>query len=233
MGFATSHTLAGTRPTKELLTRLRKRRSPAARSRSRRWRGSAGCQAIERCNAFCGASSVNLLTTRAEFGPGRVSNLRWTMGGKHSGAGPAVAVALPHRRAHRGPPRPRHDRAVRDVPLRSLTARTDASPCASALDLRARPQFDGSGMCSDTAMPPRRRVSRDTRPAKMLLRSVASAQQKEVRKASSLTGNLGPHPYQLNAGNRCADRHFPRSRPTVRAKGMRSIGPLVCIQSSR
>ena len=37
------------------------------------------------------------------------------------------------------------------------------------------------------------------------------------------------HPYQLNAGNRCADRPFPRSRSTVRAKGMRSLGPLVCV----
>jgi hypothetical protein len=35
--------------------------------------------------------------------------------------------------------------------------------------------------------------------------------------------------YQLNAGNRCADRPFPRSRPTVGIKGMRSIGPLVCV----
>ena len=41
--------------------------------------------------------------------------------------------------------------------------------------------------------------------------------------------NLGPHPYQLNAGNRCAHRPFPRSRATVRAKGMRSISPLVCV----
>jgi hypothetical protein len=56
------------------------------------------------------------------------------------------------------------------------------------LTFARRPQFDGSGMCSDTAMPPRRQDSRDTRPAKMLLRSVAPAQQKEVREASSLTG---------------------------------------------
>src|SRR4029450_4030620 len=41
--------------------------------------------------------------------------------------------------------------------------------------------------------------------------------------------NLGPHPYQLNAGNRCAHRRFPRSCPTVGAKGMRSISPLVCV----
>src|SRR5215204_4503691 len=39
----------------------------------------------------------------------------------------------------------------------------------------------------------------------------------------------GRHPqggiaaYQLNAGNRCTDRPIPWSRPTVRAKGMRSI----------
>jgi hypothetical protein len=44
--------------------------------------------------------------------------------------------------------------------------------------------------------------------------------------------NLGPHPYQLNAGNRCAHRPFPRSRLTVRTKGMRSISPLVCVHLS-
>jgi hypothetical protein len=44
--------------------------------------------------------------------------------------------------------------------------------------------------------------------------------------------NLGPHPYQLNAGNRCADRPFPSSLATVGAKGMRSISPLVCVHSS-
>jgi hypothetical protein len=42
--------------------------------------------------------------------------------------------------------------------------------------------------------------------------------------------NQRPHPYQLNAGNRCADRPFPRSCSTVRAEGMRSIGLLVCGQ---
>ena len=41
--------------------------------------------------------------------------------------------------------------------------------------------------------------------------------------------NLGPHPYQLNAGNRCANRHLCRSRPTVGAQGMRSISLLVCV----
>src|SRR4029450_5823464 len=40
--------------------------------------------------------------------------------------------------------------------------------------------------------------------------------------------NLGPHPYQLTAGNRCADGPFRRSRPTGAAKVMRSIGALVC-----
>jgi hypothetical protein len=34
--------------------------------------------------------------------------------------------------------------------------------------------------------------------------------------------NLGPHPYQLNAGNRCADRRFPRPRGRVKGEGMRS-----------
>ena len=40
------------------------------------------------------------------------------------------------------------------------------------------------------------------------------------------------HPYQLNAGNRCADRPFPRSCPTVAATVMRSIGALVCVHLS-
>jgi hypothetical protein len=35
--------------------------------------------------------------------------------------------------------------------------------------------------------------------------------------------------YQLNAGNRCADRPFPRSRPTVGAKGISSIDVQVCV----
>jgi hypothetical protein len=45
--------------------------------------------------------------------------------------------------------------------------------------------------------------------------------------------NLGPHPYQLSAGNRCADRHSPRLRATVGAEGMRSIRPMVCVHLSR
>src|SRR5215203_3073854 len=40
--------------------------------------------------------------------------------------------------------------------------------------------------------------------------------------------NQRPH-HQLNAGNRCADSRFARLRPTVGAKGMRSISPLVCV----
>jgi hypothetical protein len=31
--------------------------------------------------------------------------------------------------------------------------------------------------------------------------------------------NLRPHPYRLNAGNRCADGRSRRSLPTVEAKG--------------
>jgi hypothetical protein len=41
--------------------------------------------------------------------------------------------------------------------------------------------------------------------------------------------NLRLHPYQLNAGNRCAHRPFRRSRLTVGAQGMRSNNPLVCV----
>jgi hypothetical protein len=44
--------------------------------------------------------------------------------------------------------------------------------------------------------------------------------------------NLGPHPYQLNAGNRCANRRSRRSRPTVDANVMRSIGVQVCVLPS-
>jgi hypothetical protein len=36
-------------------------------------------------------------------------------------------------------------------------------------------------------------------------------------------------PSTVNAGNRCADRPFPRSRPTVGAEGMHSIDALVCV----
>ena len=41
--------------------------------------------------------------------------------------------------------------------------------------------------------------------------------------------NLRLHPYQLNCGNRCAQRPFPRSSSTVEAEGIGSIGPLVCV----
>jgi hypothetical protein len=41
--------------------------------------------------------------------------------------------------------------------------------------------------------------------------------------------NLGPHPYQPNAGNRCAVGRFPSSRPTVGAKGIGSIGVQICV----
>jgi hypothetical protein len=41
--------------------------------------------------------------------------------------------------------------------------------------------------------------------------------------------NQRPHPYQRNAGNRCADGRFPRSRATVRVKVMRSIRAVVCV----
>jgi hypothetical protein len=44
--------------------------------------------------------------------------------------------------------------------------------------------------------------------------------------------NLGPHPYQQNAGNRCAKRRSRRLRSTVGVEGMCSIGPLVCVHPS-
>jgi hypothetical protein len=34
--------------------------------------------------------------------------------------------------------------------------------------------------------------------------------------------NLRLHPYQVSRAKRCADRRFPRSRPSVRRQGMRS-----------
>jgi len=41
--------------------------------------------------------------------------------------------------------------------------------------------------------------------------------------------NLGPLPYQQNAGNRCADGPFRRSRATVGAKVKWSIGVQLCV----
>jgi hypothetical protein len=41
--------------------------------------------------------------------------------------------------------------------------------------------------------------------------------------------NLGPHPYQQNAGNRCAEGRFPRSRPTVEARVMCSHRVQLCV----
>jgi hypothetical protein len=40
--------------------------------------------------------------------------------------------------------------------------------------------------------------------------------------------NLGPHPYQQNAGNRCAKRRSRRSRSTVEAEVMCSRGVQLC-----
>ena len=41
--------------------------------------------------------------------------------------------------------------------------------------------------------------------------------------------NLGPHPYQQNAGNRCANRRFPRWRSTVEAEVMCSHRDQLCV----
>ena len=43
--------------------------------------------------------------------------------------------------------------------------------------------------------------------------------------------NLGPHPYQQNAGNRCAKRRSRRSRPTVEVEVMCSRGVQLCALS--
>jgi hypothetical protein len=40
--------------------------------------------------------------------------------------------------------------------------------------------------------------------------------------------NRRPHPYHGTTRNRCADRHFPRSRPTVRAKVIGSPSAKLC-----
>jgi hypothetical protein len=46
-------------------------------------------------------------------------------------------------------------------------------------------------------------------------------------------GHMPCGSYQLNAGNRCADCAFRRSRPTVGAEVMRSIGGQVCVLPMR
>jgi hypothetical protein len=45
--------------------------------------------------------------------------------------------------------------------------------------------------------------------------------------------NQRPHPYQLSRAKRCADRPFPRSRPTIAATVMRSIRAQVCAPPKR
>jgi hypothetical protein len=46
--------------------------------------------------------------------------------------------------------------------------------------------------------------------------------------AARVRMNLGPHPYQQNAGNRCDRRHSCRSRPTVEPKVMCSDRVQLC-----
>ena len=41
--------------------------------------------------------------------------------------------------------------------------------------------------------------------------------------------NRRPHPYHGTTGNRCADRRFPRSRPTVRAEVIGSLSVKLCV----
>src|SRR5829696_10484180 len=42
--------------------------------------------------------------------------------------------------------------------------------------------------------------------------------------------NRRPHPYHGTTRNRCADRHIPRSRPTVGAKVIGSLSTKLCAQ---
>jgi hypothetical protein len=42
--------------------------------------------------------------------------------------------------------------------------------------------------------------------------------------------NRRPHPYHGTTRNRCANRRFPRSRPTVRAKVIGSLQTKLCVQ---
>src|SRR5918994_7097301 len=41
--------------------------------------------------------------------------------------------------------------------------------------------------------------------------------------------NRRPHPYHGTTRNRCADRRFPRSRPTVGAEVIGSLSAKVCV----
>ena len=191
----------------------------------------ARCRAIERCNASSGASGVTCRQPGGVPGRGVESNPHWTMGGEHSGAGPAVAVAVLPRRAHRGPPWPWCDR-FDPIPLPpGLMLRHARQP----FDLRVRPRFDVSGMCSDTAMRPRRRDNRGHTTSEDAAQKRCSSSAGRVCKASSLTGmrsnlesqdeqpqfllvmalwwacqdlNQRPHPYQRSTVERCANRPF-------------------------
>src|SRR4029453_11115397 len=72
-----------------------------------------------------------------------------------------------------------------------------------------------------------------TAPASVLSTGSLAPRKAELgRPRPILIPRGGPRPwrsYQLNAGNRCADRPFRRSRSTVAAKVIRSIGALVCV----
>jgi hypothetical protein len=111
-----------------------------------------------------------------------------------------------------------------DLAVTVVTAGALHSPCQHADCLITG---EHAGMRSPTAMRgrPTGAVASERTPLACLPRS-------KVVQWAWLDLNQRPHPYQLNAGNRCADHRFPRSPPTVGAQGMRSIGPLVCVQPS-
>jgi hypothetical protein len=108
-----------------------------------------------------------------------------------------------------------------DLAVTVVTAGALHSPCQHADCLITG---EHAGMRSPTAMRgrPTGAVASERTPLACLPRS-------KVVQWAWLDLNQRPHPYQLNAGNRCADHRLRRSRTTVGVKGMRSIGAQVCV----
>jgi hypothetical protein len=130
------------------------------------------------------------------------------------------------------PPRPCPSRRLRP---RSWPAGNTSRQQLAGCHLRASSRTDtqSTGMRSDTAVQPTisgmpTTVGPQIGCSDVLFRFRTGS----ALKASFLTGmrphaskrDLGPHPYQLNAGNRCAERRFCRSRPTVGGEVTGSIG---------
>jgi hypothetical protein len=111
------------------------------------------------------------------------------------------------------------DQATRQAISRRRFRRGVLQPGAASMAAAS-----AAGMCSETAVGRRRAEAT----------AIEETTNERFRSSTPvkwawLDLNQRPHPYQLNAGNRCADRPFRRSRSTVRVKGMRSIGVQVCV----